>query len=64
MQGDFQAIMVRGRRPNHILHLLLSIFTLGIWLIVWLVISAQGGETRGVIKVDEYGVATSERFFK
>lgn len=23
-------------RPNHILHLLLSVFTLGLWLIVWI----------------------------
>jgi len=22
--------------PNHILHLLLSVFTLGLWLLVWL----------------------------
>jgi len=25
-------------RPNHILHLLLTVFTLGLWIIVWLFI--------------------------
>jgi hypothetical protein len=54
-QTDFQAILVSGNRPNHILHLLLSIVTLGLWLIVWLIIGAGGGERRKVVSVDEYG---------
>jgi len=33
-------------KPNHILHLLLSIFTLGIWLIVWLLIGGKTGPYR------------------
>ncbi|MGH7531008.1 MAG: hypothetical protein ACREMN_11550 [Gemmatimonadales bacterium] len=27
------------QRPNHILHLLLSVFTAGLWLIVWVLVS-------------------------
>jgi hypothetical protein len=29
--------------PNHILHLLLTIFTAGLWLIVWIIIAMSGG---------------------
>ena len=54
-QSDYQAIMVRGHRPNHILHLILSIITLGIWLIVWLLVAAWGGEKRRTLMVDEFG---------
>lgn len=31
--------MVTGTKPNHVLHLVLSILTAGIWLIVWLLVS-------------------------
>ena len=36
-------------RPNHILHLLLSVVTLGLWLIVWLLIGA--GEKKAICTV-------------
>jgi hypothetical protein len=57
-QTDFQAILVRGRRPNHLLHLILSVITVGLWaLFVWLPLAIFGGEKRKVITVDEYGRA-------
>jgi hypothetical protein len=31
------------RQPNHILHLLLAVFTLGLWLPVWLFIAIASG---------------------
>jgi hypothetical protein len=41
--------VTRRRRPNHILHLLLSLVTLGFWLPVWLLLSIfmGGSETLG-----------------
>ena len=54
-QTDFQAVLVSGRRVNHILHLLLSLFTLGLWLIVWLLLALFGGERRETVRVDEQG---------
>lgn len=54
-QTETQAVMVSGRRPNHVLHLILSILTLGLWLIVWLIVALAGGEKRKVITVDDYG---------
>jgi hypothetical protein len=40
-QADYQAILVTGHRPNHVLHLV----TLGLW----------GGEHRTSVSVDESG---------
>jgi hypothetical protein len=54
-QGDFQAVVVKGHRPNHLLHFLVGIFTLGLWWIVWFFIAIFGGEKRQMISVDEFG---------
>lgn len=52
---DFDAIIVGGKQVNHTLHLLLSVFTLGIWLIVWALVAMTAGETRYRMAVDEHG---------
>ncbi len=31
---------------NHILHLLMSLFTIGIWLVVWLVVAVKNADTK------------------
>jgi hypothetical protein len=54
-QTDYQAVIVKGNRPNHLLHLLLTLFTLGLWAIVWIAIVALGGEKHGFIRIDEFG---------
>lgn len=55
-RSEFQAVFVRGHRPNHILHLLLTILTAGLWgVFVWLPLSVFGGEKRQIVSVDEYG---------
>ena len=33
-------VMTQKNAPNHILHLLLTVFTAGIWLIVWILLIA------------------------
>ena len=52
---NHQAIVVYGKPVNHVLHLLLSIFTLGFWLLVWILLSILGGEERRLVHCDEYG---------
>ena len=32
-------VLAEKQRPNHILHLILSLLTCGLWLIVWLLLS-------------------------
>ena len=54
-QGDFQAVLITGHKVNHVLHLILSISTLGLWLIVWLILTVIGGEKREIASVDEFG---------
>jgi hypothetical protein len=29
-----------GQKPNHLLHLILSLITVGLWLIIWAILSA------------------------
>ena len=52
-RGEYQAVLVHGRRVNHILHLLLSLFTAGLWLVIWLILAVTGGEERVLVQVDE-----------
>lgn len=54
-QGDVQAALVWGHRPNHVLHLILTVLTLGLWVPVWLIVAATTRETRAVLYVDEWG---------
>ena len=54
-QTNEMAVLVRGRRPNHILHVILSVITLGVWLLIWALVGLLGGEKRRTITIDEYG---------
>ena len=56
-QTDYQAILVRpGTKVNHILHLLLSIVTIGLWIPVWIVVAAtKKREHHKVVAVDGFG---------
>jgi hypothetical protein len=54
-QDPYQAVVVYGRPVNHVLHLLLSIFTAGLWIFVWLIVGLTGGEKRELITIDEHG---------
>jgi hypothetical protein len=60
-QSDFYATLVRGHRPSHLLHLILSIITLGLWLIVWILVSVFSGEKRTMVSVDDYGNVATRR---
>ena len=60
-QADHEAVIVRGQRPNHALHLILTLLTVGLWGIVWVAVSWLGGEERGVLEIDEYGVTDIRR---
>jgi hypothetical protein len=52
---DFQVVLVKGHRTNHLLHLLLSVVTFGLWLAAWPAVALDGGERRIVLTVDEAG---------
>ena len=54
-RSDFQATIAKGHRTNHILHLILTIVTLGLWAVVWILMAVLGGEKRQILTVDAYG---------
>lgn len=60
-QTDHQAIMVRGNRVNHLLHLILTLITVGWWTIVWILIAIFGGEKRQMVNVDEFGNVSMQK---
>jgi hypothetical protein len=43
---DHSAVLVKGKRVNHLLHLVLSLVTFGLWLPVWLIVAIAAGEKR------------------
>ena len=54
-QTDFQVVLSRGGKVNHILHLLLSILTAGFWLIIWLLLAMFSRRKLMTLSVDEFG---------
>ena len=50
-----EGVVVYGKPVNHVLHLLLTVFTGGLWLPVWLLLAASGGQRRTTVSVDPYG---------
>lgn len=51
-----------GTKVNHILHLILTILTAGLWGIVWIIlVLTRKKEKLEVINVDEYGHTNIER---
>lgn len=54
-QSDYQAVVVRGRRPRHLVHAIATAATLGLWTPVWILITVAGGEKRTTIDVDRFG---------
>lgn len=61
-QTDYQAVMIRpGTKVNHLLHLILTLITLGLWLVVWFLVAVlHKREKLLVISVDEYGNTTRQ----
>lgn len=54
-QSATQASLVKGKPTSHLLHLILTIITLGVWLIVWILVVIFGGQKTKVLTVDVAG---------
>ena len=55
-QTGYNAVLIKGRKVNHILHLILSLITAGVWLIVWLLLVITNRRQRTVLFVNDEGV--------
>ena len=62
-QSDFQAVLVKhGTKTNHLLHLILTLLTLGLWVFVWIGVALfKKREKHLVITVDEFGNTNLQR---
>ncbi|MBS1891843.1 MAG: hypothetical protein JST59_11155 [Actinobacteria bacterium] len=61
-QTDFQAVLVKGKRPDHVLHLILTIVTFGSWgFFVWLPLCIFKHVHRLVLTVDLAGDVSRDR---
>ena len=55
-QMGFQAVLVTENRPNHLIHLILTVLTGGLWALIWLYIVLTKKDRREILQVDEYGM--------
>ena len=60
-QSDYNAVLVKGHGANHILHLIITLCTCGLWAIVWIIVYVQQKEKRFMLAIDEYGNVQLER---
>ena len=60
-QSDYNAVIVKGKPVNHVLHLILTIVTVLFWVVVWIGLVIFGGETRYMLTVDEYGNTSTQK---
>ena len=60
-RSDFQATIATGKRIHHVLHLILTILTAGLWAIVWIILAITGGIKRHLLTVDEYGNVVDQK---
>lgn len=60
-QSDTMAVIVKGKKVNHLLHFIIGVCTLGMWWVVWLLLVLTGGEKRRMVSVDEYGNVLNQK---
>lgn len=63
-QSEYQAVLIAGKPVNNVLHGVLTLLLCGVWGIVWIILAVQGGETRELVAIDEYGNVTLQRLGK
>jgi len=49
-QTDYATTLVKGHRTNHVLHLILSVITVGVWIPVWVCMAVFAGEKHKTIR--------------
>lgn len=57
-QTQTTASLTKGKDHSHVLHLILTLITLGFWLLVWIPLVIFTGKKNKTISVDEFGQVT------
>lgn len=60
-QSDFQAILAKGQSTAHVLHLILTVVSAGIWAIVWIIRAIVNRRQTLILTVDDYGHVRREQ---
>jgi len=60
-RNEGSVTLTRGRKINHILHLLLSVVTVGVWMFVWAGLIAFSGKRTIRLYVDWTKIVGQER---
>ena len=56
-----QAVLTRARRPNHVLHGVLTLMTGMMWSPIWLLVTLRPGHDRLLLTVDDDGSVRARR---
>ena len=54
-ENDYHVVVVRGKRPHHLLHLILTVLTSGAWAVVWFIVTMTSRVKRESLFIDEFG---------
>ena len=56
-QSEFSATLSQGIKTAHVLHFILSLFTLGFWTIIWIILVLNRLNKRRLqfLKIDKFG---------
>ena len=46
---EVAVMLSKKKKTNHVLHLLLSLITFGIWILIWLIVAASNGSENSKI---------------
>lgn len=57
-QTDTEAVVIIPKQTKHVVHAILSLVTLGLWLVVWFFVALLAREKQVTLRVDEYGQIT------
>ncbi|WP_155827079.1 hypothetical protein [Jongsikchunia kroppenstedtii] len=60
-QSDYQAVLVKGKNTNHLLHLILTLITVFLWTPVWVVVTVLNQRKTVILTVDDYGNVLQQR---
>jgi hypothetical protein len=59
-RSDYDAVVVKGKRTNHVFHLILSVVTMGFWLPVWLIVAVLKQEQKYLLTMDGHGNVSTQ----
>lgn len=59
-QTEWQVVVAKPANVNHVVHVILSLLTCGLWLPIWLIVAMTAKSPRIILSVDPYGQVTSQ----